>query len=670
MRYIGDRATMRTLDGSLERTDASGRSVAWRSCMLRYFIAAGAVLVAGAVHGWLTATVGSLPPFITFYPTVLLVATLAGGGPGILATFLSAALADYLWLPPVRTYALPTRAQDWIAVAIFIGMSLLMCAVAERLRRGSRSEMAARIEKEQAADETKKLLDQVHAEKERLALVLGSISDEVYFTDTAGRYVFANQAALREFGHRSVEGIDVRKVISHMIVLRADGTPRPMDEAPPLRALAGEVIRDEEQIVRTPRTGQLRHRQVSSAPVRDPSGRIIGSVSVVRDITDRKRAETSLREADRRKNVFLATLSHELRNPLAPIRTAVRLLDSPEVSQADLKRLQSILSRQVDHMTSLLDDLLDVSRLTHGELTLKKSYIALRQLLDNAVETAQPLINAKHHRLRIELPPEPLTLEVDALRCTQVVSNLLTNAAKYTSASGEITLGCRLEPESLVIFVRDTGIGVAPEMYAEIFKMFVQAEPAQERAEGGLGIGLALVKALVELHEGRIEVHSPGPNRGTTFTVSLPRSVIVADPDRTIAASRDRPTYKVESRCVLVADDNADGADLLATLLRLSGHDVHVAHDGVEALELAARVRPQVALLDIGMPGMSGYEVAERIRGEVWGRQMMLVAVTGWGQEEDKRKAKACGFDHHLTKPMDPLQLESIFAANPAIPHT
>ncbi len=661
------RRTMRTLVASLERSGAPGPSAAWRSVALRYSAAVGAVIVAGTAHTWLERF-GSLPPFITFSPTVLLVAILAGGGPGILATLLSAAMADYLWFPPFRTYSLPMRATDWIAMAIFIGMSLLMCLIAERLRRAGRGERATRIEKERAAREIQQLYDQVHAEKERLSLVLSTITDEVYFTDTEGRYVFANQAALREFGHRSVEGIDVKKVISHIIVLRADGTPRPMEEAPPLRALAGEVIRDEEQIVRTPRTGELRHRQVNSAPVRDASGKIIGSVSVVRDITERKRTEAAMREADRRKNVFLATLSHELRNPLAPIRTAVRLLDSPAVSEVDLKRCQAILSRQVAHMASLLDDLLDVSRLTRGELTLKKACVPLRGLLDNAVETAQPLINARRHRLQIELPPGQHALDVDPVRFTQVISNLLTNAAKYTRIGGHITLGSRLEPQSLVIFVRDTGIGVPQEMYTEIFKMFVQAEPGHERAEGGLGIGLALVKALVELHGGRIEVQSAGRDRGSTFTVTLPRSVIVTNPAPAAATPAGEPAQKVGPRRVLVADDNEDGADLLATLLRLSGHEVHIAHDGAEALETATRVQPHVALLDIGMPGLNGYEVAERIRREPWGKQMLLVAVTGWGQEEDKRRARAAGFNHHLTKPMDPMQLDSIFASDPAPP--
>lgn len=766
------------------RRSSAGES-AWQSVTARYLLAVAAVLVAAVMRSWLADAFGHMPPFIAFYPAVLVVAIVAGAGPGILAIALCALLADYLWIPPVRTYALPTTA-DWIAVGVFVGMSLVLCALAERLRRARLAEAAARRQMElasvsmasirdgvivtdlegrvtflndaaesllgrrradveslslasvlkvvetdgrepvgdlisavlrsgspgcvadevtlltqdgreptielsgapvraedggirgvvltfrdctgrsRAEKEVKRLYEAVHAEKERLSLVLSNISDEVYFTDTEGRYLFANAAALREFGHASVEGVEVKKVISHMIVLRADGSPRPMDEAPPLRALNGEVIRDEEQIVRTPRTGELRHRQVSSAPVRDASGKIIGSVSVVRDVTERKRVEAALREADHRKNVFLATLSHELRNPLAPIRTAALLLDSPQASQADLKRCQSIISRQVAHMASLLDDLLDVSRLTRGELTLKKAYVPLRQLLDAAVETAQPLIDAKRHRLRVEVPPEPLTLEVDPVRLTQVVSNLLTNAAKYTSSGGEIALECRLEAETLLILVRDTGIGMSPEMYSEIFKMFIQIEPATERAEGGLGIGLALVKALVELHGGRITVHSAGRDRGSTFTVILPRSVIAAEPSRPLPASASESAHERSPRRVLVADDNADGADVLATLLQLSGHEVHVARDGAEAFELAARLRPDVALLDIGMPRLSGYEVAARIRNEAWGGPMILIAVTGWGQEEDKRKAEAAGFDHHLTKPMDPAELESVLASRPS----
>jgi len=296
------------------------------------------------------------------------------------------------------------------------------------------------------------------------------------------------------------------------------------------------------------------------------------------------------------------------------------------------------------------------------ELTLKKERVRLRQLLDSAVETAQPLIDAKGHRLHLEVPSAPLMLEVDPVRLTQVVSNLLANAAKYTNAGGDITLGSRLETDALIIFVRDTGIGLAAENVADIFEIFVQLEPARARAQGGLGIGLALVKGLVELHGGRIHAQSAGRDRGSTFNVTFPRSVVITEPDALTGAPTAVAPREEKSRCVLIADDARDGALALAMLLKRRGHEVHVAHNGLEALELAAQVKPDIAFLDIGMPGLSGHEVAVSIRREAWGQQMTLIAVTGWGQEEDKRNAHAAGFDHHFTKPMDPRRLESIFA--------
>jgi len=522
-------------------------------------------------------------------------------------------------------------------------------------------------QRKHAEQERRRLLESVQAEKEWFFQVLSSINEEVYFTDIHKRYTFANAAAMREFGHASVTGIEVAKIVSNLEVLRADGTPRPIEEAPPLRALTGEVIRDEEQITRIPRTGELRHRQVSSAPVRNARGRIIGSVSVVRDITERKRAETVLREADHRKNVFLATLSHELRNPLAPILTAARLLESPQATLEDSKRCSSIIAHQVTHLAALLNDLLDVSRFTRGELTLKRQCVRLQEILDSAVETARPAIDGRHHRLHLELPSAPLVLEVDPVRLTQVVSNLLGNAAKYTHPGGDITLGARLETDGLLIFVRDTGIGLAAENVADIFEIFLQLEPSSEQAQGGLGIGLALVKDLVELHGGRVQVLSEGRDRGSTFKVVLPRSVVL-EGDRACRSDAVTPAAAIPeaARRVLIADDAQQGAEALAMLLERRGHEVHVAHEGKEALRLAAEVKPDIAFLDIGMPGLSGYEIATRIRREPWGRQMLLVAVTGWGQESHKREAYSAGFDQHFTKPMDPRHLGSLFAAMPA----
>jgi signal transduction histidine kinase len=371
----------------------------------------------------------------------------------------------------------------------------------------------------------------------------------------------------------------------------------------------------------------------------------------------------ALHEADRRKNVFLATLAHELRNPLAPIRTAARLLESPYMSHVELQRSRAIIARQVTHMATLLDDLLDMSRFSSGEISLRKLDVWLQQVLDAAIETAQPLIDAKEHRLQIEVPSSPVLLHVDPIRLSQVVSNLLTNAAKYMDPGGEIVLGCCVEAASLNIFVRDTGIGLEPEMCTKIFDVFVQAEPAKERAQGGLGIGLALVKALVELHGGAVDVHSDGRDKGCQFTVRLPRSIVV-EPHEEPCKPPDAEALRGPARRILIADDNQDAAEALGMLLQISNHDVHVAGDGAAALELAERVRPDVAVLDIGMPGLTGYEVAEQIRAKAWGRAMILIAVTGWGQKSDKEKAQRAGFDHHLTKPMDPTELEKLFTVS------
>jgi CheY-like chemotaxis protein len=316
-------------------------------------------------------------------------------------------------------------------------------------------------------------------------------------------------------------------------------------------------------------------------------------------------------------------------------------------------------------MASLLDDLLDVSRITRGALTLRKDYVDLRRLLDEAVETVQPLIDAKHHTLTLERPQTALVLQADPLRLSQVIGNLLTNAAKYTDAGGHIVLGTRLEEQSLIIYVRDSGIGLAPEMLGKVFDMFVQVDPDKERTDGGLGIGLALVRGLVELHGGTVEARSAGRDRGSEFLITFPRSILAESSASAADVVPGEAGGKARYR-VLIADDNQDAVEVLTIYLRLAGHEVHVAHGGAQAMELASSVRPEIAILDIGMPGLNGYELARRMRSEAWGARMLLIAVTGWGQDEDKRHAQAAGFDHHVTKPMDPMFLESLFPTRPA----
>jgi signal transduction histidine kinase/CheY-like chemotaxis protein len=380
-----------------------------------------------------------------------------------------------------------------------------------------------------------------------------------------------------------------------------------------------------------------------------------------------RRTAKTLREADQRKDVFLATLSHELRNPLAPIRVASRVLESRDLSPAELARSRQIISRQVHHMASLLDDLLDITRVTRGVLTLKQQQVDLDSVLEAALETAQPAIRAKRHRISWERGDAPILLQADPLRLTQIVANLLINAAKYTEPDGHITLCVQPGEDHVEIRVRDTGIGIEPSMLNKVFEMFSRVDSGGRHSEGGIGIGLALVKGLVELHGGRVEAQSAGLDRGSEFIVRLPLptpSVAPASIEAARAARVQEPAAAApsnpETRSVLIADDNEDGAEVMAMLLKQSGHRVHVAHTGTEAFACASLHRPDVAVLDIGMPGMSGYEVAQHIRGETWGQQMQLIAVTGWGQEDDKRRAEEAGFDHHLTKPIDPERLESL----------
>jgi two-component system, chemotaxis family, CheB/CheR fusion protein len=396
-------------------------------------------------------------------------------------------------------------------------------------------------------------------------------------------------------------------------------------------------------------------------PYREPDSTVSGVLVTFIDVTSIIKAEEALVEADVRKDVFLATLSHELRNPLAPIRIAAQLLQSPNIGEEALRRAEGIIARQVRHMSSLLDDLLDVSRITRGSFSLKKEYVDLRVLLNDAVEVVQGALEAKRHTLRFEPPQSPIIVEVDSVRITQIITNLLTNAVKYTPDGGLVYLGVRVEAQFLVIAVRDSGVGLTREAMDRVFDMFTRIESELGRAEGGLGIGLALAKGLVQLHGGRLEVNSAGPGRGSEFLVCLPRALIVeaSPPSELSSNAGERPGTL--PRRILVADDNRDAADSLSMLLKLSGHEVRLAHTGAEAFEAAKRSRPDIGVFDIGMPDFDGYELAERIRREAWGKKITLIAVTGWGQESDKRRALSAGFDHHLTKPIEPDQLERLF---------
>jgi CheY-like chemotaxis protein len=369
------------------------------------------------------------------------------------------------------------------------------------------------------------------------------------------------------------------------------------------------------------------------------------------------RREEDMREADRRKDEFLATLAHELRNPLAPIRNALEILrlagDDPKRSEI----AREMMGRQLAQMVRLVDDLLDVSRITTGKLAVRKTVVDLKDVARDALETVRPFVEARHHVLAVDLDAEAIPVDGDRTRLGQVFANLLNNAAKYTHPGGRIDLSVRREGRDGVVRVRDNGVGLAPESTSAIFDMFMQVDRSLERSQAGLGVGLTLARRLVELHEGAIEVRSEGPGKGSEFVVRLPLSTGRL-PDTPAAVQED--AARLVRRRVLLADDNVDFARSLGQLLEARGHDVRVVHDGAQALDAAKQFAPDIAFLDIGMPKIHGYELARRMRALPATARCVLVAVTGWGQEDDRRRAREAGFDRHLTKPVDPSQIEAI----------
>ena len=405
--------------------------------------------------------------------------------------------------------------------------------------------------------------------------------------------------------------------------------------------------------------GNLRWLTGKGEIIRDGSGRPVRMLGVNYDITQRKQDEEALKEADHRKDKFLATLAHELRNPLAPIRNALQVMRLAGSDRDLMEQARSMMDRQLDQMVRLIDDLLDVSRISTGKLALRKERVELAAVITNAVDTARPVIEAACHELIIKLTPQPVFLDADPMRLAQVFANLLNNAAKYTDRGGRIWLTATYEDDQLAVSVRDTGIGIPPEQLSAVFEMFTQLDPSLGKSQGGLGIGLMLVKQLLDMHGGTIEAHSEGTGSGAEFIVRMP----VANTDPAAAAGCAERQGQDAPHCrILVADDNADAAESMGMMLRLMGNDVRTAYNGLEALEEAAAFRPNVVLLDIGMPHLNGYEAARRIRAETWGQDTLLIALTGWGQEEDKRRAAEAGFDRHFTKPVHPADVLNVIA--------
>ncbi len=432
------------------------------------------------------------------------------------------------------------------------------------------------------------------------------------------------------------------------------------------QAVVNRSIIDHEYRLRR-HDGEYRWTSVRVVPVLEADGRIREWVGTNTDITDRKRAEAEredlvrqLREQDRRKDEFLATLAHELRNPLAPLRNGLQVMKLAGGDPAAVEKARGMMERQVEQMARLIDDLMDLSRITRGKIALQKTRLPLAASVRNAVDTSRPLIDQQGHTLAVAVPDEPIYVDGDNTRLTQIFANLLNNAAKYTVPGGHIRLTVERQGSDAVVSVADSGVGIPPAMLDKVFDMFSQVDRSLERAQGGLGIGLNIVQRLVEMHGGSIEAHSDGHGTGSTFTVRLP-VVLTVPTDRRDGGDGGQSAAAVRRR-VLVVDDNRDAAISLAEMLDLMGNESRTAHDGLQAVAAAAAFHPDVILMDIGMPKLNGYDACRRIREQPWGGTPVIVACTGWGQDDDRRKSREAGFDFHLIKPVDPAELESLLA--------
>jgi PAS domain S-box-containing protein len=490
--------------------------------------------------------------------------------------------------------------------------------------------------------------------KARLAAIVESSQDAIVSKTLDGVIRTWNAGAERLFGYSAEEAVG--QPITLIIPPERQDDERAILE----RLCRGERI-EHFETVRVAKDGRRLEISLSISPLRDAHGRIIGASKVARDITERKRAEEALRDADRRKDEFLALLAHELRNPLVPLRNGLQVMRLAAGNEKVVAEARAMMERQLGHMVRLIDDLLDVSRMSRDKIELRRDRVSLEEIVSNAVESARPAIEARRHDLQISLPDEPVHFDADLTRLAQVFSNLLTNSAKYTEPGGRIWLTAELQGPRAIVSVRDTGIGIPAEDLPRIFDMFSQLDRNLERASGGLGIGLALVKGLVEMHGGDVSAESAGDGKGSTFTVRLPTMGRRCPPSRDTRLDSE-PLVAAPKRRILVVDDSLDSAHSMARMLHLRGNDVRTAHDGLEALELAEEFRPDVILMDVGMPRLNGFDATRQIRARPWGRSVTIVALTGWGQEGDRLLSNDAGCDGHLVKPVALPDLETLLA--------
>ena len=501
--------------------------------------------------------------------------------------------------------------------------------------------------------------DVLHAERERFRTTLTSIGDAVVVTDAQGRITLLNPVAQALTGWGA-------EALGHPLdtVFRIvnETTREPMENPASKVLRLGTIVGLANHTVLIAKDDSELSIDDSGAPIRDTRGRIVGVVLVFRDITDRRGSERALEVADRRKDEFLAMLAHELRNPLAPIRNAAHTLALLGTGDDRLRWVSGVIERQVGLMTRLVDDLLDVSRITSGKITLQRTTVSVGEVLAQAVEAARPPAESRGQTLNVDVPEDAGWVDGDPARLTQAVGNLLDNAIKYTDEGGGIWLRARNEGDEVVIVVEDSGVGIDPEVLPHVFDLFIQADRSLERKQGGLGLGLTLVRRLVEMHGGRVEAASAGPGLGSAFTIRLPRRAHEAPDAAASAGPEEASQPSGPARRILVVDDHQDSTDSLALFLRLRGHEVRTANDGPSALDEIERYHPDVVFLDLGLPGMSGYDVARRVRMMSDPGSLRLVAVTGYGTDADRQKTRDAGFDVHLAKPVDPRAVDALLA--------
>jgi two-component system CheB/CheR fusion protein len=625
--------------------------VAYRSHAIAALGLAAAVALRWVLDPWL----GANYPLICLFAAVAVAASAGGWRAASWVTVVGWFVARWMFVEPRGSFSM--NAGEWGRLVAYLVTAVVFTAAGEYMRLMVRRADEARRAAEQEAG--------WRAEAEtRFRLAADAVNGVIY------EYDFRSGRVQRTRGLREVLGWRPEEVPPVPDWWESQVHPDDRDERQ--RQFREAVDAGQRHIVMRYRMrhkeGRWLHVEDRAVLVLDDDGRRSKMHGCTVDVTHLKVAEeqlrrlnAELREADRRKDEFVATLAHELRNPLAPIRNAARLLQAKGPADPELAWGRDVIERQVAHMSRLLEDLLDMSRLAQGKLELRRTLVALADVIEAAVETCRPVIDAAGHELHVSLPATAVRVEGDPVRLAQVFGNLLTNAAKYTERGGRIEIAAKQESREAVVAVRDTGIGIAPEMRGRIFELFAQDAGSRQRSQGGLGIGLSLVKGLVELHGGRVEARSDGPQRGSEFIVRLPLPV---ESIAGMPGPADVGGAMVRlSRRVLVVDDNRDSADTLSTLLQVMGCEVAVAYDGAEALEVGARFKPDAVLLDLGMPKLDGFETCERMRGAPWGRAICIVAVTGWGQDEDRRRTKEAGFNAHMVKPADPGKLTELLAS-------